>query len=168
VALLTPLARWLGRLRWLPRALPLIVRADLLVARLSGERFGVLDLAGLPNLRLEVVGRRSGISRSTPLLCAPLPAGWLIAGSNFGRPQMPQWVHNLRAADRAVISFRGRRTAVRPVELTGVERAAAWRSLNEIWPNYAVYESRTRRVIPVFRLVPAGRLEGDAAAAGQG
>jgi deazaflavin-dependent oxidoreductase (nitroreductase family) len=145
----------MGRLPWLPRALPLIVRADLTLARATGGRRGLLDMAGLPNLRLEVRGRRSGVLRTTPLLCAPLDRGWAVAGSNFGRPQTPQWVHNLRAADCAVIVFRGQRRTVRATELSGAARAETWRILNEIWPNYAAYETRTRRVIPVFRLTPA-------------
>jgi len=38
------------------------------------------------------------------------------------------------------------------VELTGEERATAWRTMLETWPNYAKYEQRTERTIPVFRL----------------
>ena len=58
----------------------------------------VLDIAGLPNLNLTVKGRKSGIERTTPLLCVPDGDTILIAGSYFGGPKMPLWVGNLRAA----------------------------------------------------------------------
>ena len=37
-------------------------------------------------------------------------------------------------------------------ELGPEERAAAWRLMLQTWPNYAKYEERTERLIPVFRL----------------
>jgi deazaflavin-dependent oxidoreductase (nitroreductase family) len=150
--LLTSLARRVGRIGWLPRALPVILAGDRALARVTRGRLTLLDLAGLPNLRLQVLGRRSGVLRTTPLLCAEVRGCWLIAGSNFGRSATPDWVHNLRAADHAVIIRRGRRIRVMPIELGGAERAAGWQALNDVWPNYATYEARTERTIPVFRL----------------
>ena len=82
--LLRPLAVRIGRLRWLPRLLPQIVWTDQLIQRLTRGRLTLLDLAGLPNLMLTVVGRRSGIPRTTPLLCVPYGESFLVAGSYFG------------------------------------------------------------------------------------
>ena len=115
----------------------------------------LLDIAGLPNLTLTVPGRSAGIARTTPLLCVPDGDTWLIAGSYFGGPKMPLWVGNLRAADGAArVEFGGRRSPVTATELEGAERAAAWQVDARTWPNYAKYEERTDRVIPVFRLTP--------------
>jgi deazaflavin-dependent oxidoreductase (nitroreductase family) len=150
--MLTSLARRIGRIRWLSRALPVILAGDRAMARATRGRWTLLDLAGLPNLRLEVLGRRTGTLRTTPLLCAEVGECWLIAGSNFGRSAMPDWVHNLRAADHAVIVRHGRRVRVTPTELGGTARAEGWQALNDVWPNYATYEARTDRTIPVFRL----------------
>ena len=58
----------------------------------------MLDIAGLPDLNLTVKGKKSGIERTTPLLCVPDGDTILIAGSYFGGPKMPLWVGNLRAA----------------------------------------------------------------------
>ena len=79
---------------------------------------------------------------------------WLIAGSYFGGPQMPLWAANLRAAETAEVSVDGRRTTVTRQELTGAARAEAWQVMLRTWPNFAVYEERTDRTIPVFRLTP--------------
>jgi deazaflavin-dependent oxidoreductase (nitroreductase family) len=153
MGLLTPLAIRIGALPWMPRLLPQVVWVDTRLHKVTGGRLTVLDIAGLPNLNLTVPGRRSGVERTTPLLCVPDGDTILIAGSYFGGPKMPLWVGNLRAADGAAkVELRRQRFAVHATELTGEDRAAAWRHMLETWPNYAKYEQRTDRLIPVFRL----------------
>ena len=152
MGLLTPLAIRIGAISWMPKLLPQIVWTDRRLQRLTGGRVTVLDIAGLPNLVLTVVGRKSGLPRSTPLLCVPDGGTWLIAGSYFGGPSMPVWVGNLRASGEATIEVSGRRLAVSADELVDDERAAAWQVMLRTWPNFAKYEERTDRLIPVFRL----------------
>jgi len=152
MGLLTPVAVRIGAIPWMPRLLPQIVWVDTRLQKVSKGRVSVLDIAGLPNLALTVPGRKSGIPRTTPLLCVPYRGGWLIAGSYFGGPTTPLWVHNLRATDRAQIRFDGEDVEVTWRELEGDERSAAWQEMLEVWPNYARYEERTDRVIPVFLL----------------
>jgi deazaflavin-dependent oxidoreductase (nitroreductase family) len=156
MGLLTPLAVRIGAVPWMPKLLPQIVWSDKTLQRLTGGRVTILDIAGLPNLNLTVRGRKSGVERTTPLLCVPDGDTVLIAGSYFGGPDMPLWVHNLRAADGAAkVERDGRRYAVRASELEGADRAEAWRTMLATWPNFAKYEERTDRRIPVFRLRPA-------------
>ena len=149
---LTPLAVRVGAISWLPRFLPQIVTVDVTLQKVTRGRVSLLDVAGLPNLVLTVPGRKSGVPRSTPLLCTPYDGDWLIAGSYFGGPKLPLWVHNLRAADGATIDWRRERVPVTAREVEGDERARAWQAMLAGWPNYAKYEERTDRVIPVFRL----------------
>jgi deazaflavin-dependent oxidoreductase (nitroreductase family) len=156
MGLLTPLAVRIGSLEWMPKLLPQVVWVDTRLHRYSGGRVTVLDIAGLPNVNLTVKGRKSGIERTTPLLCVPDGDTLLIAGSYFGGPKMPLWVGNLRAAGgRATVRFGKERFAVSARELTDPERAEAWKVMLETWPNYAKYEERTDRLIPVFRLTRA-------------
>jgi deazaflavin-dependent oxidoreductase (nitroreductase family) len=154
--------RWLavrlGGLPWLPRLAPYIVRADLLLRRLTGGRITLLTFAGMPELFLTVAGRKTGQLRTTPLLCVPRDGSWLVAGSNWGGPKPPAWVGNLAAADIAEVGFHGRSTDVEARLLEGDERAAAWREMLVVWPNYAKYAERTDRRIPVFRLTPVTQL----------
>jgi deazaflavin-dependent oxidoreductase (nitroreductase family) len=153
MGLLTPVAVRIGAISWMPKLLPQIVWFDKTLQRVSRGRVSVLDIAGLPNLNLTVPGRKSGVERTTPLLCVPDGDTILIAGSYFGGPRMPLWVGNLRAArGEATVQLAGGRFGVRAQELEGEERAAAWRTMLETWPNYAKYEERTDRTIPVFRL----------------
>ncbi|MCP2195169.1 nitroreductase family deazaflavin-dependent oxidoreductase [Williamsia deligens] len=152
MGLLTPIAVRVGAISWMPKLLPVIEKTDMRLQRASGGRVSVLDIAGLPNLVLRVPGRKSGVVRSTPLLCAPRDGDFLIAGSYFGNPKMPAWVHNLRACETAEIVRDGSATRVRWRELDGDDRARAWQDLLDVWPNFRLYEQRTDRVIPVFSL----------------
>ncbi|MEH3156452.1 MAG: nitroreductase family deazaflavin-dependent oxidoreductase [Gordonia paraffinivorans] len=154
MGLLTPLAVRIGAISWMPRLLPVIEKTDVRLQRISGGKVSVLDIAGLPNLILRVPGRKSGVVRSTPLLCVPRDGDWLIAGSYFGNPKMPAWVHNLRAADTAEIVRGGTTIRVRWRELADAERSRAWQDLLDTWPNFRLYEQRTDRLIPVFSLTP--------------
>jgi deazaflavin-dependent oxidoreductase (nitroreductase family) len=158
VNILTPLAVRIGAISWMPRLLPQITATDKFVQRVSKGRVTILDIAGLPNLMLTVTGRKTGVPRTTPLLCVPYETGHLIAGSNFGGEKKPVWVNNVRAAieksEPVGVRVGGseHRAAVR--EVTGEERERLWAHMIETWPNYARYAERTDRTIPVFVLEP--------------
>jgi deazaflavin-dependent oxidoreductase (nitroreductase family) len=79
----------------------------------------------------------------------------VVAGSFFGNPKPPVWVANLRATETAAVVSRGKEHTVTWRELEGADRARAWSTMNEVWPNYARYEQRAGRTLPVFHLVPA-------------
>ena len=153
--LFTPLAILIGGISWMPKLLPQITALDKWIQKVSKGSWSLLRVAGLPNLMLTVRGRKSGIPRSTPLLCVPYRAGQLIAGSNFGGAKAPVWVVNVRAADRVRMRVNGVTQAAAPRELTGAEREEAWAHMLKTWPNYAKYAERTDRTIPVFYLEPA-------------
>lgn len=154
MGVLTPLAVRIGAIPWLPRLLPQITWFDRTLQRLTHGRLSLLGLAGLPSVLLTVRGRVSGEPRTTPLLCVRNDGHWLIAGSNFGAPSTPAWVHNLRAAPDAEISKDRWRVRVAPEELESGERDRAWEVLCRTWPNFELYERRTERLVPVFRLTP--------------
>lgn len=150
MGLLTPLAIKIGSFPWMPRYLPTIVKADGLIQKASGGSRCLLDIAGLPSVTITVVGRRSGQPRTTTLLGVPEGDDWLITGSYFGGPKAPAWVFNVRAARSVTIGG----DEFSAVELTGDDRADAWQTLRAVWPNFDLYEQRTQRLIPVFRLSP--------------
>jgi deazaflavin-dependent oxidoreductase (nitroreductase family) len=156
MSFLTPVAVRVGRLSWLPKYLQYIVAVDRTIHRVTRGRFGLLAIAGLPQLYLTVRGRKSGIPRTTPLLCVPNEGTFLVAGSNWGAPELPVWVLNLRANPDASISHRGRDLAVHAREVTGEERERLWQVMNRTWPNFDTYAERTGRLIPVFELTPTG------------
>src|SRR3954454_5450268 len=98
LTVMTPLAVRIGAIPWMPRLLPQITATDKFVQRISRGRVTILDLAGLANLMLTVQGRKSGVPRTTPLLCVPHQGGNLVAVYNFARLKPPVWWVTLRAA----------------------------------------------------------------------
>lgn len=148
------LAIRLGAQPWLPRYARVIVGMDRAIQWLTRGRLTLLTASGLPELMLTVVGRKTGVPRTTPLLCVPYDGGWLVAGSNWGNPEPPAWVHNLNAVNEATVRFRGTVTAVSVRIAEGAEREAAWAALVATWPNYDLYAERIEREIPVFILMP--------------
>jgi len=158
MGLLTPLAVKIGAISWMPRLLPQITAIDKAIQRATGGRLTILDVAGLPNLMLTVVGRKSGIARTTPLLCVPYGDDILIAGSYFGGPKEPIWVKNIEATPEVKVRFKRREMKMTARRLEGDERTAAWAHMIETWPNFTKYEARTDRLIKVFLLTAVTRL----------
>ena len=152
MGLLTPLAIRIGAIPWMPRLLPQITWIDRVLHRLTRGRLTILDIAGLPNLMLTAIGRKSGQPRETPLLCVPYGKDILIAGSYFGSDKEPIWVRNVEANPEVTVHFQDRTTAMLARRLEGEERASAWAHMIKTWPNFARYEQRTHRLIKVFLL----------------
>ena len=155
MGLLTPLAVRVGALPFMPKLLPQVVFVDKRIQAVTRGRLTILDVAGLPNLMLTVTGRKSGLPRSTPLLCVPDGERILVAGSNFGQDNEPVWVKNVEADPAVTVRMDGRTSNRVARLLEGVERAAAWQLLLAAWPNFALYEQRTDRRIKVFALEKA-------------
>ncbi|MGN0064725.1 MAG: nitroreductase family deazaflavin-dependent oxidoreductase [Nocardioides sp.] len=151
---LRPVALALGAQPWLPKFAKVIVGLDRGIQGATKGRLTLLQMAGLPELMLSVVGRKSGLVRTTPLLCVPHDGGWLVAGSNWGAPSPPAWVGNLLAAGEASVNWHGTDVPVTARRVEGAEREALWAVMLGTWPNYAKYAERTDREIPVFRLDP--------------
>jgi deazaflavin-dependent oxidoreductase (nitroreductase family) len=154
MGLLTPVAVKVGSWSFMPKLLPQVVATDKALQRWTKGKVSLLDIAGLPSVTLTVRGRTSGEPRTTPLLAVPRGESWLIAGSNWGGPKQPVWVVNLEANPDAQVTVRGRTSDVIARRLEGEERAAAWRDMVSVWPNYDLYATRTDREIKVFELTP--------------
>jgi deazaflavin-dependent oxidoreductase (nitroreductase family) len=134
--------------RWL---LALITRLHRFVYLASGGRIGH-KLGRQPMLLLHTVGRKSGEPRITPLLYVPDGERWLLVASNAGDDRPPAWWLNLRAAGLATIQVGRARHRVRAREADPGERPGLWKRACDQYPNYALYEQRTTRPIPVVVL----------------
>lgn len=106
---------------------------------------------------LRTVGATSGKQRTAPVAAFPDgPDRWLVVGSNSGAAKHPAWFANLaRHPDRAEIELGGRTIKVTPESLVDPERAEAWQRVVKVAPNFAGYEKKTDRLIPVVRLTTA-------------
>ena len=121
--------------------------------QLTGGRLGA-TLAGMPMLLLTTWGQRTGKLRTAPLLYLPAPEGFVLVASNGGARRSPTWWYNLRAHPEALVQVgpvRGRAIAR---ATTPAERTRFWPMLLEIYPQYADYQERTDREIPLVVLEP--------------
>ncbi|ACQ82392.1 conserved hypothetical protein [Beutenbergia cavernae DSM 12333] len=109
---------------------------------------------GMNALVLTTIGRKSGQERATPVGWFPGPDGtWIIVASAAGAASNPAWYLNLAAhPDEVTIELDGQKIPVSAQELHGDERDAAWAQITAAAPNFAKYEVRTDRVLPVLRL----------------
>lgn len=122
---------------------------------MTSGRLGVLDLAGLPNVRITTSGRKTGLARGATVQYVPFRGGLLLVGSNWGRERHPSWSANLKAAQRVTVRRRGRRFVASVQLLTGAERDDAWGAVLDHWPNYRVAQDRAgRREFRLFLLTP--------------
>lgn len=123
------------------------------VLKATGGRLGntVLDM---PVLELTTTGRKSGRTH-TVLLTAPLQEGstLVIVASRGGDDHHPAWFLNLRDNPEVGVSVRGGpRHTVRARIASDEERARLWPALTAAHKNYAGYQKKTNRQIPVVLL----------------
>jgi deazaflavin-dependent oxidoreductase (nitroreductase family) len=142
--------------RWL---LALITAVHRFLYRASGGRVGA-RAGRLTFLLLEHTGRRSGRRYLAPLLYVEDGERLVVVGSNAGDDRDPAWWQNLKARPEASVQVGTRRLAVRARAAVGEERARIWRRLLEGWPQYARYQERTAREIPIVVLEPRGAAPG--------
>lgn len=121
--------------------------------RLSGNRIG-WRLSGMPVLELTTTGRRSGEARTT-MLTTPLEQDGTIVlvASRGGDDRHPAWFLNLRDNPEVTVTLGGdppRRMLAQIADES--TRAELWPQITERFPNYAGYQRRTTREIPLVLL----------------
>ena len=120
----------------------------------SDGRIGT-NLGGRPMLLLRTIGRRTREPRTAALLYVRDGDGYVVIASKGGAPQHPGWFHNLIAQPDTEIQVGRERIPVRARVAAGEERARVWARADKINDGqYTVYQSRTRREIPVVVLTP--------------
>jgi deazaflavin-dependent oxidoreductase (nitroreductase family) len=107
---------------------------------------------GTTILLLSTRGRRSGETRTTPLIHRTDGDRWVIVASKGGAPANPSWFENLQADPDVEIEVGAEKVPVRASVAGGEERARLWSLMAEVWPAYDDYQARTEREIPVVIL----------------
>jgi deazaflavin-dependent oxidoreductase (nitroreductase family) len=121
------------------------------------ERSGGLEgttMRGMPVVVLTMRGAKTGKTRKVPLMRVEHDGRYAAVASMGGAPRHPVWYYNLLAHPELVLQDGPVRTRMRARELTGDERAVWWDRAVAAYPDYAAYQRRTTRTIPVFVLEP--------------
>jgi deazaflavin-dependent oxidoreductase (nitroreductase family) len=128
-----------------------------LILRASAGHLGwSLPGYGMPVVELTTTGRKSGKPRST-MLSSPYQEGEkiVLVASAGGNDHHPCWYLNITANPEVTVAFAGKPTRRMRAETAGsAERARLWPLITKDHANYAGYQRRTQREIPVVVLTP--------------
>ena len=116
----------------------------------NGEKGG--DLRGRSVIVLTSVGAKTGKLRKTALMRVEHDGVYAVVASLGGAPKNPAWYQNLKANPHVELQDGATRRDYAAREVTGDEKATWWKRAVEAWPDYATYQARTDRQIPVFVL----------------
>jgi len=109
-------------------------------------------LRGKPIILLTSVGARSGKLRKSPLMRVEHDGAYAVVASQGGATTRPVSYHNLVAETHVELQDGPVRRDYTARELHGAERDVWWERAVAAWPDYAGYQLKTDRVIPVFLL----------------
>jgi deazaflavin-dependent oxidoreductase (nitroreductase family) len=111
-------------------------------------------LRGLPVIVLTTLGAKSGKIRKTPLMRVEDEGRYAVVASLGGAPKHPVWYYNVKANPRVELQDGPVKQDLTAREVTGEEKAQWWDIAVKAYPDYADYQRRTDREIPVFVLEP--------------
>ncbi|MGA8295988.1 MAG: nitroreductase family deazaflavin-dependent oxidoreductase [Acidimicrobiales bacterium] len=111
---------------------------------------------GKPILLLHHKGARTGTERVNPLMYQTLDGGFAVFASKGGAPTNPGWYYNLRANPAVQIEIGDETFDVRARVVESDEREPIWDQQKRDYPQFAEYEQKTKRKIPVVVLVRSG------------
>ncbi len=112
-------------------------------------------LRGKPVIILTTKGVKSGKIRKSPLMRVEHDGRYAAVASLGGAPKNPVWYYNVREHPRVELQDGPERKDYVAREVTGEEKAEWWERAVAAWPDYAEYQRKTDRIIPVFVLEPA-------------
>jgi deazaflavin-dependent oxidoreductase (nitroreductase family) len=123
------------------------------IYRASGGRM-LGKVGGVQVLLLTVEGRKTKTPHTHPVGYFMNDGRYVVTGSAGGSAVEPQWFRNLRRTDHAAIEV-GRQHSDVSVAIAGpAERATLWAELIERAPNFAGYQAKVTREIPMAVLTP--------------
>ncbi|HTR75761.1 MAG TPA: nitroreductase family deazaflavin-dependent oxidoreductase [Solirubrobacterales bacterium] len=123
--------------------------------RANGGKVGGM-FESMPLLLLHSVGARSGAAHVTPVVYLAEGGNHVVFASKAGAPVNPGWYHNLKADPNVSIEVGADTLDVVAEEATGEERDRLYATQVEQQPQFAEYEQKTDRKIPVMVLKPRG------------
>jgi F420H(2)-dependent quinone reductase len=121
----------------------------------SGGTAGT-TMRDMPVVILTTKGARSGKLRKIPLMRVEHDGKYAIVASQGGAPEHPVWYYNVKAEPHVELQDGPVKQDMIAHEATGEEHAAWWKRCVAAYPDYAKYQEKTDRKIPVFVLEPAG------------
>ena len=110
------------------------------------------DFDGAPLLLLHTIGKRSSRPRVNPLMYLRDGERYLVFASKAGADTHPDWYRNLMAHPDVKIEVEDETIDVQADDLQGPERDRLFERQATLYPGFAEYQRKTKRVIPVIAL----------------
>jgi deazaflavin-dependent oxidoreductase (nitroreductase family) len=117
-------------------------------------------LRGMPIIVVTSVGAQSGKLRKTPLMRVEHNGEYALVASLGGAPKHPVWYYNLKKNPHVELQDGPVKKDYTAREVTGDEKAVWWERSVAAYPDYADYQKKTTREIPVFVLTPMAEQAG--------
>ena len=112
------------------------------------------DMKGIPIILLTTVGAKTGKLRKTPLMRVEHNGEYAVVASLGGAPKNPVWYYNVAKNPRVELQDGSVTRDYDAREVLGDEKAVWWERAVAAFPDYAEYQTKTDRQIPVFVLTP--------------
>jgi F420H(2)-dependent quinone reductase len=112
------------------------------------------DNQGKPVIVLTSVGAKTGKLRKTPLMRVEHDGEYAVVASLGGAPKHPVWYYNLAANPHVELQDGPVKKDYQAREVNGEEYQAWFERAVVAWPDYAEYQKKTTRTMPIFVLTP--------------
>jgi F420H(2)-dependent quinone reductase len=119
----------------------------------SGGTSGTM-LRGVPVVVITSLGSQSGKLRKNPVMRVEHDGVYAAIASKGGAPQHPSWYQNLVEHPLVELQDGPAKRDYAAHVASGDERVVWWDRAVAVWPDYAEYQTKTDREIPVFVLEP--------------
>lgn len=113
-----------------------------------------VDITGRAVILLTTRGAKTGKLRKVPLMRVEHDGNYAIVASLGGAPKNPVWYYNVKADPHVELQDDTTTKDYKAREVTGEEKALWWARAVEAFSDYADYQKKTDREIPVFVLEP--------------
>ncbi|WP_067849379.1 nitroreductase family deazaflavin-dependent oxidoreductase [Nocardia lijiangensis] len=112
------------------------------------------SMLGKPVVLLTTKGAKTGKLRKTPLMRVEHDGEYAVVASLGGAPKHPVWYFNVKAEAHVELRDGEVTKDYTAREVFGEEKRQWWERAVAVWPDYANYQTKTTREIPVFVLTP--------------
>ena len=120
----------------------------------GGQEANTLRDRGLPIVIVTMRGNKSGKLRKIGLMRVEHDGDYALVASKGGAPDHPVWYYNLLADPHVMVQDGPTPVDMTVHEVSGEEREIWWERSVAAYPDYADYQRRTDRLIPVFVATP--------------
>ncbi len=112
------------------------------------------NFAGAPMVVITTTGAKSGKPFTVPLMALPEGKRLYIFASKGGAPAHPDWYHNLVRHPKVTLEYGAEKYQAKAIVITEAKRDEIYNKQAKAYPQFAEYEKKTTRKIPVIALDP--------------